>query len=159
MRIPIIATLCHIIRDERLLLQKKSKGLFGGDKWNGVGGKLKGNETPEECVKREIFEEANLRVRNLRFHGVLNFYFGDRKELDWTVYIFSTRKFEGEPKPGEEGVLQWFSFEDIPYGEMWQDDRHWLPLLLKGERFQGNFYFDEEGNELLDFSLKMQKPK
>lgn len=158
-RIPIVATLCHIIRDDRLLLQKKSRNLFGGDKWNGVGGKLKGSESPEECVKREIFEETSLRASNLRFHGVLNFYFGDRKELDWIVYVFSTRTFEGEPKPSEEGFLRWFAIRDVPYEEMWQDDKHWLPLLLDGKRFQGNFYFAEEGRELLDFSLKTWKAK
>lgn len=49
---PTFATLCHIMKDDKLLLQRKSKGLFGGGRWNGVGGKLEADETPEECVKR-----------------------------------------------------------------------------------------------------------
>jgi len=142
------------MKGEAVLLQKKSKGLFGADRWNGVGGKLKPNETPEECVKREVFEETSLKVLGLRFHGILNFYFGDRKEPLWIVYVFSTRTFEGEPRSGEEGELRWFGFEEIPYDEMWQDDRHWLPLLLEGKSFEGDFYFDRDGRELLDFNLK-----
>ncbi|MBS7652719.1 MAG: 8-oxo-dGTP diphosphatase [Candidatus Bathyarchaeia archaeon] len=151
---PTLATLCHIVKDDKLLLQRKSKGLFGGGKWNGVGGKLEAGETPEECVKREVYEETGLRVSNLRLNGVLHFYFGERHEADWIVFVFSTETFEGSPKPSVEGALRWFPVEGIPYQEMWQDDRHWLPLLLRGERFKGYFYFDEEGGELLDFNLE-----
>jgi len=148
--------LCHIIVDGKLLLQKKPKGLFGGEKWNGVGGKIKMNETPEECARREVFEETGLNVTSLKSHGILNFYFGDRSGLDWIVHVFSTRTFKGSPRPSEEGVLQWFALKDIPYEEMWQDDRYWLPLLLDGKSFEGDFYFDEEGKRLLDFNLRTQ---
>lgn len=152
----VVATVCHIIRDNKLLLQKKSKGLFGEGKWNGVGGKLEMDENPEACVAREILEETGLKALNLKFHEVLNFYFGDRNELDWIVYVFSTKVFEGEPKSGGEGDLQWFAFKDIPYDEMWQDDKYWLPFLLEDKSFRGTFYFDEEGKELLGFDLKSE---
>jgi hypothetical protein len=33
---------------------------------------------------------------------------------------------------------------------------YWIPLILKGKRFQGTFYFDEEGKKLLDFDLKSE---
>ena len=153
---PVIATLCHIIKGRQFLLQKKSKGLFGGGKWNGVGGRVEPNENPEECVRREIFEETGLRVLDLKFHGILNFYFGGKEEPDWVVHVFSTTNFEGEPRPSEEGILKWFDFEEIPYDEMWGDDKYWVPLLLKGKRFRGNFYFDEKGEKLLNFNLKVE---
>jgi len=148
------AILCHIVKDGKLLLQKKSKGLFGEGKWNAVGGKIKIKEKPEGAVIREAFEEAGLKVFNLKKHAKLNFHFGDRKELDIVTYVFSTNDFEGEPKSGREGILRWFSSEEIPYNEMWQDDEHWLPLLLKGKNFQGEFHFDEKGERLLDFNLR-----
>lgn len=153
-----IATVCHILKGEKLLLQKKSKGLFGADKWNGVGGKLKPNETPEDCVKREVLEETGLRILNVNFHGILNFYFGNRSERNWIVYVFSTKAFEGKLRSSEEGTLRWFTFEEIPYDEMWQDDKHWLPVLLEGKNFEGDFYFDEEGKKLIDFNLTILKP-
>jgi 8-oxo-dGTP pyrophosphatase MutT (NUDIX family) len=148
--------LCHIIKDKSLLLQKKSKGLFGEGKWNGVGGKLEQNESPEDCVKREVYEETGLRISDLKFHGVLNFYFGNRKEIDWIVHVFSTSVFEGKVKSSKEGNLRWFNFEDIPFDEMWADDRYWLPLVLKGKNFKGNFYFDDKGKTILDFDLKSE---
>lgn len=152
----VIATLCHIIKDKSLLLQKKSKGLFGEGKWNGVGGKLESNERPEDCAKREVREETGLRISNLKFHGVLNFYFGSRKQIDWAVHVFSTSVFEGKLRSSKEGNLRWFNFEDIPFDEMWEDDRYWLPLVLRGKSFHGNFYFDKEGKTILDFELKSE---
>ena len=147
------ATVCTIFRDGTLLLQKKTEGRFGEGKWNGPGGKLGPGETPEDCARREVREETGLRVRGLRLHGALRHYFGQVDEPDWIVYQFSATDFEGEPKESDEGVLRWFPVDEIPYGEMWQDDEHWLPLLLDGKDFTGDFYFNEDGSELLDFTL------
>ena len=117
---------------------------------------MKPNESPENCVKREVHEETGLRISELKFHGVLNFYFGNRKGIDWVVHVFSTNVFEGKVKSSKEGNLRWFNFEDIPFDEMWGDDRYWLPLVLKGKSFKGNFYFDDERKTILDFDLKSE---
>ena len=150
------ATLCTIIRDDSILLQKKAAGRFGEGKWNGPGGKLRPGETPEDCARREVHEETGLRVRSLRLHGALRHYFGQVDEPDWIVYQFSTTDFEGEPKGSEEGFLRWFPVGEIPYHEMWQDDEHWLPLLLEGKCFDGDFYFNEDGTELLRHRLVVE---
>ena len=57
----ITATICEIIKDGRLLLQRKAKGRFGEGKWNGPGGKIKPEETPDEGVIREVKEETGLK--------------------------------------------------------------------------------------------------
>lgn len=150
------ATLCHIVEGDRILLQLKSANLFGEGKWNGVGGKLEPGESPREGAAREALEETGLRVSHLKPHGILKFYFGNRNDLDFIVHVFSTSDFEGILKASEEGVLRWFHFDEIPYHSMWQDDRHWLPLLLEGKNFEGVFYFNEEGTRLLDYSLKSE---
>ena len=33
---------------------------------------------------------------------------------------------------------------NIPYENMWADDKYWLPLLLSGRKFRGNFHFNED---------------
>lgn len=153
----IHATLCQIISDGRLLLLRKDPGLFGEGKWNGAGGKLLPGESPEDGVVREVHEETGLELRSVTLHGVLDFYFGEKPEPDWVVHVFSSNDFSGEPNEvSEEGVLRWFRFEDIPYDRMWQDDEHWLPLLLDGKRFRGWFLFTEDGGQLLRHQLTVQ---
>jgi 8-oxo-dGTP diphosphatase len=72
------------------------------------------------------------------------------------VFQFSSDDFEGEPKESDEGILRWFSFDKIPYHEMWQDDEYWLPLILEGKMFDGDFYFNEDGSELLRHSISLK---
>lgn len=148
-----IATVCHILKDSRLLLQKKSEGLFGEGKWNGVGGKCHPDETPEICVVREVYEETGLTVRSIKHHGVLTFTFGSQDSSKLVVYVFSTQDFEGIIRANDEGILQWFAFTDIPYHSMWIDDQYWLPLMLAGKRFQGFFHFNPEATKIHEWKL------
>jgi len=148
------ATVTILMDNDRVLLQRKTQGRFGEGKWNGPGGKLKPGETPEECAVREVMEETGLRVRDIQLHGALKHYFGDIDEPTWIVYQFATTDYQGDPKESEEGELRWFPVDQIPYEEMWQDDEHWLPLLLEGKRFEGEFYFNEDATELLDYSIR-----
>jgi 8-oxo-dGTP diphosphatase len=152
----IEATLCAILDDGRVLLQKKSSGRFGEGKWNGAGGKLRPGEDPTEGVTREVKEETGLTIEDPRHHGVLDHYFGDKTTPAWSVHIFSAPKFEGTLVESDEGELRWFSLEEIPYEEMWEDDRHWLPLLLEGRDFDGDFYFDEDATELMEFNIEVR---
>jgi len=146
-------TLCHIINDRKLLLIKKSAGLFGGGKWNGLGGKIRASESPEQACTREVYEESGLKVSNLEYHGALKFWFENANE-HIIVYVFSTKSFEGQIREGKEGVLRWIGFDEIPYEEMWEDDRYWLPMLLQGKKFEGEFQFNKEGNKLLNHKLE-----
>ena len=150
------ATLCEIIHGGRLLLQRKSAGRFGAGKWNGPGGKVEPGETPLECVVREVWEETGLTVSRLTERGVVDFYFGEKPEPDWVVHIYTTSTFDGEPRESDEGELRWWSLDEIPYGEMWMDDAHWLPLLLEGKKFRGVFWYSVDGSKLLRHRLAVE---
>jgi len=150
----IFATLCYVSRRNKILLLLKSKELFGGGKWNAPGGKLAKGESPEMGAVREVFEETGLRVRGLRFHGVLNFYLGRSRRLDQTVFVFSSKEAKGKIRVGVEGRLRWFSRHELPYDLMWEDDRVWLPFLLGGRSFVGSFYFSDGYGRLKDHVLE-----
>ncbi len=134
-------TLCIVLKDERLLLGMKKRG-FGAGKWNGFGGKLEPDETVEIAAAREIQEEVGIDPLKLEKMGRLDFEFQDGSPT-LEVHIFKIENFVGTPEETEEMRPQWFEIGDIPYDEMWPDDRVWLPMLLLGMKFDGKFVFDK----------------
>lgn len=150
----IEATLCEVIDGENLLLKRASRGISKG-KWNGLGGKIEENETIEESLVREVFEESGLRIKDPLKHGEVTFFKGGSPFFK--VHIFSTKKFEGSLRQSDEGEVKWFNTNEIPYEEMWPDDKFWLPILLDGKKFEGAFYFDEKMKEILKHKLEVEK--
>jgi 8-oxo-dGTP diphosphatase/2-hydroxy-dATP diphosphatase len=141
-----IYTLCVIHTDTHVLLGRKKRGL-GEGKWNGFGGKVEQNEKIEDAGRREVLEEAGICVATIEKMGIVYFeYPGNQK--NWEAHIFRTNEFLEDPTETEEMAPQWFAFDEIPFDDMWGDDKYWLPLLLKGVKFRGKFNFDAEGNLL-----------
>jgi 8-oxo-dGTP diphosphatase len=135
------ANLCFIVRDEKILLIQKKRG-FGAGKINGPGGKIDPGETAIESALRETYEELGIKPRGATQHGELHFQFRDGFSLHCAVFL--AHDFEGEPRETDEAVPLWTPLNAIPYDEMWADDRHWLPLLIRGAHFKGYFEFDGE---------------
>jgi len=155
----IQATLCFILRDDKVLLLKKSKGLFGQDKWNAPGGKILPGEDAEQCAVREVREETQLAIEDLEQMGILHFYKYDRRESpDWTVHVFLSRGLDGIPVSGREGQIKWFNVNSLPLEEMWEDDRYWSQLALQGRRFEGWFYYSGDFEKLVDYRIEEDRP-
>jgi len=152
----IYGILCHIRRKNKVLLQFKSKGLWGEGRWNGPGGKIKKDEDPKKAAVREVFEETGLKIKNLKSHGEITYIYGKRNPTIWIVSLFSTSSFSGKPhKNHREGELRWFPQDKIPYEKMWGDDIYWWPLMLEGKKFQGKFWFNKKGDKLLAHEVKI----
>lgn len=147
-----ILTLCVPIKDEKVLLGMKKRG-FGCGMWNGFGGKVEEGETIEQAALRELYEEAGIGDGNLIKSGILEFSFEDDDEEILQVHIFRLLDFSDEPVETEEMSPQWFSFEKIPFSQMWADDTHWFPLLLKEKLFEGKFLFDRPSSA--EYSAKI----
>jgi 8-oxo-dGTP diphosphatase/2-hydroxy-dATP diphosphatase len=145
-----ILTLCIIHKDSKILLGMKKRG-FGAGFWNGFGGKVKEGEPIEEAAKRETKEEVGVVPLDLKKMGILRFQFKGEPEI-LEVHVFSCSNFEGEIKETEEMKPKWFKIEEIPFDQMWPDDKYWLPLLLDGKNFRGKFYF--EGRKLSDYQIE-----
>ena len=146
------ATLCFLIKEKEILLARKKRG-FAEGKINGVGGKVDDGESVEETARRETFEEIGVKVNSLKKVAVLDFYFTHNAGWNQQVIVFEVREWKGEPKESEEMEPFWFAFEDIPYGEMWGDDIHWLPRVLEGKKIKASFLFNEK-EEILDYTVE-----
>jgi len=145
-----ILTLCIIHQYPKILLGMKKRG-HGKGKWNGFGGKVEKGETIEEAAVRETKGETGIEVSKIKKLGILEFVYQDGSG-NMEVHIFYTKEFKGNPTESEEMKPQWFDIAEIPYNQMWSDDKYWLPLFLKGKRFKGKFLFDKF-NEIIDYSL------
>jgi len=141
-----LLTLCMIHKNNKVLLGMKKRG-FGEGRWNGFGGKVEKGESIEESVMREIKEEVNIVPQDLKKRAIFDFTFdGDDEILQ--VHFFSATEFDGEPIETEEMRPQWFNENEIPFNDMWPDDKLWFPLFLSGKNFKGAFHFKDHNTIL-----------
>ena len=143
------ATLCFIVADGKVMLIHKKRGL-GGGKINGPGGRLEPGETLAEGAIRETIEETGIRPLDPEQAGEISFHFLDGYGLHCTV--FRATRYEGAEIETPEALPFWCPVDEVPYDGMWQDDRHWLPLLLRRERFAGFFVFDGEAMQSMELN-------
>ena len=138
------ANLCFVRKTGQLLLIRKKRGL-GAGKVNAPGGKIEPGETPLEAAVRETREEVGVVPLDPSARGTLRFQFVDGYSLHCTVFLASD--CVGNPHETPEALPFWVPEHAVPYGEMWEDDRHWLPQMLAGSFFNGRFAFD--GDQML----------
>ncbi len=137
----ILATLMFVIKDGRILLIEKKRGL-GAGKINGPGGKIDPGETPLQAAIRETQEELHVTPHTPRKLGELMFSMSDSPDI--LCHVYRADDYTGTPTETDEAVPVWTALDAIPYQRMWEDDRHWLPLLLNEQTFRGRFIFEGE---------------
>ena len=142
------ATLVFVITGRRILLIRKKRGL-GAGKVNGPGGRLEAGESFDACAVREVREELGVTPLHLVQLGRHAFQFVDGYST--FVHVYRAEDLHGTPVETDEAEPLWFELDAIPFDEMWEDDRYWLPLVINGRRFTGRWIFD--GDRMLDHTL------
>lgn len=128
-------TLCYILRgDDVLMLHrvKKEKDI-NKDKWIGVGGKFEQDESPDECLLREVREETGLTLTSWRCRGIVTFL-NTCCEGEF-MYLFTADGFEGDLKTCDEGDLQWVGRDFLNSLPKWEGDQIFLDLLWQDAPF------------------------
>lgn len=131
----INTTLCYITRGDQVLMlhRTKKENDLNKDKWIGIGGKFEGEETPDECLLREAFEETGLTLTQWKCRGVVTFL-SDRWPGEF-MYLFTADGFEGQLKECPEGTLEWVSRDFISNLPQWEGDKIFLELLWQNAPF------------------------
>jgi 8-oxo-dGTP diphosphatase len=137
----IEATLMFVVKEGRILLIEKKRG-HGQGKVNGPGGKIDPGESPLDGAVRETEEELCISVKNPRKAAELWFEMSDYPRL--RCHVFLAEEFDGVPTETPEAVPLWVPLDEIPYERMWEDDQHWLPQVLAGQKLIGKFVFEGE---------------
>ena len=146
-------TLCYIERgDEYLMLHRvKKENDINRDKWIGLGGKFKEDESPEECLLlREVYEESGLRLTSWRYRGIVTFV--NTKCSSEYMHLFTADGFEGTVGPCDEGELEWIKKSKLMKLTLWEGDRIFLRLLDSNEPFF-SLKLSYDGDELIGAKL------
>ena len=127
-------TLCYITRGDQVLMlhRVKKENDLNKDKWIGIGGKFEGDESPDECLLREAWEETGLRLTSCR--GVVTFLTNGPWDGEF-MYLFTADGFEGQLKTCDEGDLQWISRDFLDQLPKWEGDQIFLDLLWQDAPF------------------------
>ena len=152
----INTTLCYIEKDNRylMLLRNKKKQDLNEGKWIGVGGKFEADETPEECLLREVREETGLTLTSYRYRAVITFI-SDEWGTEY-MHLFTADGFEGDLIDCDEGELRWIPKDEVLNLSLWEGDRAFLKLLAEESPFF-TMKLVYRGDELLETEQKIYK--
>lgn len=147
-----LTTLCYIEKDDSYLMlhRIKKKQDVNEGKWIGVGGHFEENESPEECLLREVREETGLTLTAYRFRGLVTFM-SDKWQTEY-MCLYTADGFEGELAECDEGVLTWVPKKDLNKLNLWQGDLIFFRLLEEDSGFF-SLKLRYEGNTLREAVL------
>lgn len=148
-----MTTLCYIEKNGAYLMLHRvsKKNDVSKDKWIGVGGHFEKDESPEECLLREVREETGLTLTSWRFRGLVTFM---AKGWD-TEYmcLYTADKYEGEMIPCSEGVLEWVKKEDVLKLNLWEGDKIFFRLMNQDAPFF-SLKLSYSGDRLVEAALE-----
>lgn len=149
-----MTTLCYIENNDCYLMlhRTKKKKDVNKDKWIGVGGHAEGNETPQECLLREVKEETGLLLTSYKFRGLITFI-SDEYEAEM-MCLFTADGYTGELITCDEGELEWVKKSDVPQLPTWEGDAQFLKLLLEDEKRFFAMKLRYEGQRLVEKSVE-----
>ena len=131
-----LSTLCYLERDGKYLMLHRvvKKSDINKDKWIGVGGHFEKDESPEECLMREVREETGYTLTSYRFRGIVTFVSGDG--VTEYMHLFHSEDFHGSLRECDEGSLEWIeksALASLP--DLWEGDRIFLRMMENNEPF------------------------
>lgn len=127
-------TLCYLERCSQYLMlhRVKKENDASHDKWIGVGGKCEPDESPDECMLREVKEETGLEVQKWRYRGIVTFI-SDVWPCEY-MHLFTASQWSGEEIVCDEGDLEWIDKQRLFDLTLWEGDKIFLRLLMDSDQ-------------------------
>ena len=127
-----LTTLCYIEKDGKYLMMHRVKKEhdINHDKWVGVGGHFEPDETPEECLLREVKEETGLVLDDFRLRGIITFM-SDKWQTEY-MFLYTAHRFHGDfvGRDGcREGTFEWVPKQDVYSLPIWEGDKIFFRLM------------------------------
>ena len=151
MRVENLTTLIYITRGtDCLFIRKTRKGDMNLDKYLGIGGHFESDETAEECVLRELSEEASISYKEKKkfsYRGLITFISNEYPTEYMHVFVLPERACD-------EGELCWVPLSDVCDLPIWEGDKIMFDYLFGTMKDSGFFTmkFRYEGDRLAEHS-------
>jgi len=98
-------------REGKILAAKRKSGSHLEGHWEFPGGKIEPDESPEDCLVRELAEEIGVLVVP---RGILDVVFHRYPEKSVLLLFYRCELLEGDPRPIECDEVRWVDLADLP---------------------------------------------
>lgn len=121
-------------------------------KWIGVGGHVESQETPEECLVREVKEETGLTLTSYKFRGLVTFINSEcESEL---MCVFTADGYTGELIECNEGELCWIDKARVSELPAWEGIKCFLICFFRAKNvFSVKLQY--EGDRLVETKINL----
>ena len=157
MRVDNLTTLIYITRGtDCLFIRNTRKGDMNLDKYLGIGGHFESDETAEECVLRELSEEASISsgaLEKFSYRGLITFISSEYPTEYMHVFTAELPAgFELPENACDEGELCWVPLSEIRELPVWEGDKIMFDYLFGSMKDSGFFTmkFRYEGDKLAE---------
>lgn len=123
----------------KFLMVRNHRGINKGC-LNFPGGKKEPNEDMLACVIRETKEETGLDIKNPVKVGYIEF-----PTMDFYVHVYKSTEFEGKLRAKSDEVdVFWQDADNVPYEQMREADKDFLPLILSGKYVKRRYFYSPD---------------
>jgi 8-oxo-dGTP diphosphatase len=124
---PVLEVTAAIIEmDGRILAARRRTRSGAAGLWEFPGGKLEANESPEECLVRELEEELGIRTEVIGAFGVSTHDEGHRLIR---LLAYRVRHLSGDFTPHVHSELRWLTIAELHSVEWMPADIALIKLL------------------------------
>ncbi len=146
--VPVVV--CYLVKGDKVILglrKRVSLGL-GENLISGIGGKVGDkeewkDETPEQALEREVFEEIGVKIKSFKKTGRVRFIFPHKPLWNQDVSVYIVDSWYGTPVETTDMKPIEFDRDMLPSTRMWNDNQYWVPLVLSGHSVDAVFLYDE----------------
>ena len=127
----VIEVVAAIIHDEegRIFATQRGYGPMK-DGWEFPGGKMESGETPEEALKREIWEELETRIEVEQLFETIDY---DYPDFHLTMHCYICKVESGELTLKEHEAARWLTKEQLSSIDWLPTDRSIISRLTESE--------------------------
>ena len=126
----IKVTAAILVKDNKIIIAKRGPNDRLANKWEFPGGKVEINETPEQCLKREIKEEFDIDVSVGKYLGS-SIYHYDHISIELMAY--RTYWENGKIDLKDHDDFKWISLEQLAEFDFAPADLVFVEKLQSGK--------------------------